>query len=77
MMETKVKKPTQKAQLVPSTLKMRVSKSGPRVAGGKPVSVVKPPIGAKKQLEYTLSLANIQKRKPEQLLPKVQSKRTL
>ena len=64
-MESKVKKPTQKAQLVPLTLKMRVSKSGPRATSNKPIAVLKPPIGTKKQLEYTLSLANIQKRQPD------------
>lgn len=78
MMENKLKKKiAQNAQLVPATLKMRVSKSGPRVVGNQAAAVVKPPTGAKKTLEYTMSAANIQKRKPEPPLAKVQSKRTL
>lgn len=78
MMENKLKKKiAQNAQLVPATLKMRVSKSGPRVVGNQAAAVVKPPTGAKKTLEYTMSAANIQKRKPEPPLAKVQSIRTL
>lgn len=54
-MESKKKKPlaTQKAQLVPSTLKIRVSKSGPRT--NNLYQVAKPPTAIKKQLEYNFS----------------------
>jgi hypothetical protein len=60
-MESKAKKPnqTQKAQLVPLTPKLRVSKSGPRVVSTKPTSIVKPPTGVKKHLEYNFSVGII------------------
>ena len=81
-MESKIKKTVtkQKAQLVPASQKIRVSKSGPRVGTtSKPAnSVLKPPTGAKKTLDYNFSVGTFPlKQKVDDPITKVQPKRTL
>ena len=62
-METKKKKPPtlSQAQTLPQSLKIRVSKSGPRVS--KQPQSIKPPLATtKKNLEYNFSVGTLQKR---------------